>query len=108
MMPAIKFFGSGSPTPIYPSTIPIAQMTSDELWQYYIRPIGAGAVATAGLITLLKTMPTIVAALRSGIKDVRAQQAGGGRRPGRTRSRPDDDRRARRLGAHDRRRCGCC
>jgi putative OPT family oligopeptide transporter len=71
MMPAIKFFGSLVPTPIYPSTIPIAQMTSDQLWQYYIRYIGAGAVAAAGLITLVKTTPTIVAALRAGAADLR-------------------------------------
>src|SRR5262245_32980455 len=66
MMPAIKFFGSLVPTPIYPSPIPIAQMTSDQLWNYYIRYIGAGAVAAAGLITLMKTLPTIVAALKAG------------------------------------------
>jgi putative OPT family oligopeptide transporter len=71
MMPAIKFFGSLVPTPIYPSTIPIAQMTSDELWQYYIRYIGAGAVATAGLITLIKTAPTILSALSAGMADFR-------------------------------------
>ena len=71
MMPAIKFFGSLVPTPIYPSTIPIGQMTSDQLWQYYIRYIGAGAVAAAGLITLVKTTPTIVAALRAGAADLR-------------------------------------
>ena len=69
MMPAIKFFGSMVPTPIYPSTIPIAQMTSDDLWRFYIRYIGAGAVAAAGLITLLRTLPTIVAALRAGAAD---------------------------------------
>jgi len=67
MMPAIKFFGSLVPTPIFPSPIPIAQMTSDQLWNYYIRYIGAGAVAAAGLITLMKTMPTIVAALKAGL-----------------------------------------
>jgi putative OPT family oligopeptide transporter len=77
MMPAIKFFGSLAPgTPLYPSTVPIPDMNPDQLWASYIRPMGAGAVATAGLITLLKTMPTIVAALRSGMKDVRAQRAG--------------------------------
>ncbi len=70
MMPAIKFFGSLVPTPIYPSTIPIAQMTSDQLWHYYIRYIGAGAVAAAGLITLVKTLPTIVAALKAGAADL--------------------------------------
>jgi putative OPT family oligopeptide transporter len=71
MMPAIKFFGSQVLTPIYPSTIPIAQMTSDDLWRFYIRYIGAGAVAAAGLITLLKTAPTIIAALRTGASDLR-------------------------------------
>src|SRR6185295_7595541 len=75
MMPAIKFFGSLVPTPIYPSTIPIGQMTSDQLWQYYIRYIGAGAVAAAGLITLVKTTPTIVGALRAGAADLRKSKA---------------------------------
>jgi putative OPT family oligopeptide transporter len=76
LMPAIKFFGEGLATPLYPSTIPIRDMSPGQMWENYIRPMGAGAVAMAGLITLTKTLPTIVNALRSGIKDVRAQQAG--------------------------------
>jgi putative OPT family oligopeptide transporter len=77
MMPAIKFFGSlAGGTPLYPSTVPIPDMSPDQLWASYIRPMGAGAVAAAGLITLFKTAPTILAAIRSGMKDVRAQQAG--------------------------------
>ena len=75
MMPAIKFFGSLVPTAIYPSTIPIANMTSDDLWRFYIRYIGAGAVAAAGLITLVKTLPTIIAALRAGAADLRKSTA---------------------------------
>jgi putative OPT family oligopeptide transporter len=77
IMPAIKFFGqlSGN-TPIYPSTIPIPLMTPDDMWRQYIRPMGAGAVAAAGLITLLRTLPTIISALRAGLKDVRAEGAG--------------------------------
>jgi putative OPT family oligopeptide transporter len=76
MMPAIRFFGSLAPgVPLYPSTIPIPQMTPDQLWGTYIRPMGAGAVACSGLITLIKTMPTIVAALKAGLKDMRAKQA---------------------------------
>ncbi|MFZ0968797.1 MAG: oligopeptide transporter, OPT family, partial [Candidatus Acidiferrales bacterium] len=75
LMPAIKFFGSLNPTlALYPSTIPIPLMTPDQLWASYIRPMGAGAVAAAGLITLLKTTPTIVSALTAGLKDVRAKQ----------------------------------
>jgi putative OPT family oligopeptide transporter len=77
MMPAIKFYGQlAGNTPIYPSTIPIPQMTPDDIWRSYIRPMGAGAVAAAGLITLLRTLPTIISALRAGLKDVRGEGAG--------------------------------
>jgi putative OPT family oligopeptide transporter len=77
VMPAIKFYGQlAGNTPIYPSTIPIPQMTPDQLWANYIRPMAAGAVAAAGLITLLRTMPTILSALRTGLKNVRAERAG--------------------------------
>ncbi len=77
IMPAIKFYGQlANGVPIYPSTVPIPQMSPDQIWGTYIRPMGAGAVAAAGLITLLRTMPTIISALRAGLKDVRAEGAG--------------------------------
>ena len=69
MMPAIYFFGSRVVDPIYPGTVPIKDMGPADLWITYIRPMGAGAVAAAGLITLMKTLPTIVAAIRAGVKD---------------------------------------
>lgn len=77
MMPGIKFFGSLAPeAALYPSTLPIPQMTPDQLWSSYIRPMGAGAVAAAGLITLLRTLPTIWNALTAGLKDVRGESGG--------------------------------
>ena len=76
LMPAIKFFGSLAPAvALYPSTVPIPLMTPDMISASYIRPIGAGAVAASGLITLIKTMPTIWSALTAGLKDVRSRQA---------------------------------
>ena len=75
LMPAIYFFGSHYPQAIYPGTKPIAQMSPSDLWASYIRPMGAGAVAASGLITLLKTMPTIFGALRAAAGNLR--QAGG-------------------------------
>ncbi len=78
IMPAIKFFGQFSGNlPLYPATIPIPDMSPDDMWRSYIRPMGAGAVAAAGLITLLRTLPTIVSALRSGMKDLRAEGKSG-------------------------------
>src|ERR1700684_3788255 len=46
-------------------------MGPSQLWSTYIRPMGAGAVAAAGLITLLKTVPTILNALLSGFQTMR-------------------------------------
>ena len=86
VMPAIKFFGGSLTAPLYPGPTLISQMSPDELWRFYIRPMGAGAVAAAGLITLLKTIPTIVAALRAGASDL-AKGAG----TAASRRRTDDD-----------------
>lgn len=72
VMPAIYFFGSHFPQAIYPGTKPIAQMSPSDLWSAYIRPMGAGAVAASGLITLLKTIPTIWGALRSAAGNLRS------------------------------------
>ena len=72
LMPAIYFFGSHFPQAIYPGTKPIAQMSPSDLWASYVRPMGAGAVAASGLITLIKTMPTIIGALRAAIKNLRS------------------------------------
>ena len=70
LMPAIHFFGSHFPGPVYPGTVPISQMSPSDLWRTYVRPMGAGAVAASGLITLLKTMPTIIGALTAGAKTI--------------------------------------
>ena len=76
LMPLLYFFGKDIPTPVYPGTVPIAQMGPSDLWSTYIRPLGAGAVAAAGLITLFKTLPTIWGALTSGLRTMRSGKAG--------------------------------
>ncbi len=71
VMPLIYFFGKELPHAVYPGQIPIAQMGPGDLWASYIKPMGAGAVAAAGLITLMKTLPTIWGALTTGLKSMR-------------------------------------
>ncbi len=70
LMPAIYFFGSHLSAPLYPGTVLITQMSPSDLWRTYVRPMGAGAVAAAGLITLLRTAPTIIGALAQGFKKI--------------------------------------
>jgi putative OPT family oligopeptide transporter len=70
LMPAIVFFGKHLTGPLYPGTVPISQMEPSVLWRTYVRPMGAGAVAASGLITLLRTAPTIVSALTAGMATI--------------------------------------
>jgi putative OPT family oligopeptide transporter len=53
----------------------ISEMAPAQLWSAYIRYIGAGAVLASGLITLARTLPTIVASARGSFKDLSAGAA---------------------------------
>ena len=75
MMPAIHFFGAALDHPVYPATTLIRDMSPSEMWSAYVRPMGAGAVAASGLITLVRTLPTIVSALSQGLKKGAAKLA---------------------------------
>jgi putative OPT family oligopeptide transporter len=75
LMPAIMFFGKHLPGPLYPGIVPISQMSPSDLWRTYIKPMGAGAVAASGLITLLRTAPTIVRALSAGFAHMGVKKA---------------------------------
>src|SRR3989475_11607557 len=83
VMPAIQFFGQlAGNTPIYPSTIPIPQMTPDDMWRQYIRPMAAGAVAAAGLITLIRRCPPSFPACEGGSRMALPKGRGPGKTPG--------------------------
>ena len=63
LIPAIKFFGTGLTAPIAPATGLIRDMDAMTIRANYVYYIGAGAVTSAGLISLLRAAPTIWAAL---------------------------------------------
>jgi len=84
LMPAIVFFGKHLPGPLYPGTVPISMMDPSSLWRTYVRPMGAGAVAASGLITLLRTAPTIVSALTTGFAKMGLKKAEAAEKPART------------------------
>ena len=50
----------------------ISEMSPGQLWSAYIRYIGAGAVLASGLITLARTIPTIVSSARGSLRDLSA------------------------------------
>jgi len=72
LIPLITMLGSGLTTVFPPeATQLISQMTPDQIWGRYIRYIGAGAVTFGGLMTLIKTLPTIISAFRDSFKDLK-------------------------------------
>src|SRR3954464_2588001 len=70
LMPAIKLFGRSATSPIYPATTLIKDMNTDDVWHQYILYIGAGAVAAGGIISLFKSLPTIVGGAMRGMRSL--------------------------------------
>jgi putative OPT family oligopeptide transporter len=88
LLPLLSLLGAALPTPFPPihpamannpatgQPFLISEMGPGQIWSAYIRYIGAGAVLAAGLITLGRTLPTIISSAREGLKGFGA--AGGG------------------------------
>lgn len=71
IIPAIHLWGIGLDAPFYPETEKlIRDMSASEIWNRYVRYIGAGAVATAGIITLIRSIPTMVESFRLGVRQL--------------------------------------
>lgn len=70
LIPTIKFFGAGFTQPLFPAqpgSPLISAMSSGEVQDLYIRYIAAGAVATGGIISLARSLPTIFNAFKSSV-----------------------------------------
>jgi putative OPT family oligopeptide transporter len=81
IIPAIAIWGEGRSVPLYPEmTKTISEMSAGEIWSRYVRYIGAGAVATAGIITLIRSIPTMIESFRIGSKQFRQRSAAAVRR----------------------------
>ncbi len=74
LIPMIKYFGEHLAAPLPPGTIPISQMGPAEIRGAYILYIGAGAVAAGGIISVIRSVPTIWHGLRGGLRDLRVSQ----------------------------------
>jgi putative OPT family oligopeptide transporter len=82
LLPLLTILGNYMTVPFPPvpaSGLRIDQMSAGQLWSAYIRYTGAGAVLAAGLITLARTLPTIVASFRESVKDFGSSAGAGGR-----------------------------
>jgi putative OPT family oligopeptide transporter len=73
IIPAINIWGGGLTEPLYPETEKlIRDMSSSEIWNRYVRYIGAGAVATGGIITLIRSIPTMIESFKLSVSQIGA------------------------------------
>ncbi|MGE0104265.1 MAG: OPT family oligopeptide transporter [Blastocatellales bacterium] len=79
LTPLIKFFGQGLTTNIFPAPPGelIGNMNAAQVFDRYVRYIAAGAVAAGGVISLIRSLPTIVQAFQAGIRDFSGGKDGG-------------------------------
>lgn len=78
LIPLVSFIGDGLQNVLKPGWQGklISQMTPGEIYDGYVRYIGAGAVTAAGLITFLRTLPTIISAFRESFKSLKDIKVG--------------------------------
>ncbi len=70
LIPMIKFFGDSLTVPVAPGTMLIRDMSPDDVRSAYVLYIGAGAVAAGGLISLVRSLPTIWNGLKGGLSGI--------------------------------------
>jgi putative OPT family oligopeptide transporter len=59
LVPVIWFVGSHMDSAVYPAAIPIAKMTAVQIYRNYVRFVGVGAIATAGIFGIVKSLRVV-------------------------------------------------
>ena len=72
IIPLMAYFGDYVMRPLFPEMVKtLSEMTPQEIWSRYIRYVGAGAVAAAGIMTVVRSVPTMYESLKIGFHELR-------------------------------------
>jgi putative OPT family oligopeptide transporter len=72
LTPIIAAVGANLTTPLFPETVKtIAELSAGQIWSRYVRYIGAGAVAAAGIFAVIRALPTMWSSFVAVIRGVR-------------------------------------
>jgi len=71
LVPLIFYLGSHAPELVPPGTKAISAMSANEIFRGYVRFIGVGAIATAGIFGILKSLKVVVGSFGIAIKAFR-------------------------------------
>jgi putative OPT family oligopeptide transporter len=80
LVPLIFMIGSKIPEAVYPGTSPISTMNAAQIFRSYVRLVGVGAIATAGIFGIVKSLRVIAGSFSVAAKAFRAGSEGHGER----------------------------
>jgi putative OPT family oligopeptide transporter len=73
LVPLVWFVGSHLPDlAVYPATVPIAKMTATQIFRGYVRFMGVGAITTAGIFGILKSLKIVAGSFGIAVKAFRS------------------------------------
>ncbi len=78
LIPLIALVGDGLTQPLFPeATRTIHELSAGQIWSRYVRYVGAGAVAVAGIVTVARALPTMVASFSAVVRGLRVNHGAG-------------------------------
>jgi len=78
LVPLIWMIGRGAPDmAVYPAAVPIAAMTAGQIFRGYVRYVGVGAIATAGIFGILKSLRIVAGSFAIAMRAFRGGEGGG-------------------------------
>jgi putative OPT family oligopeptide transporter len=73
LVPVVWFIGQHLPdSAVYPAAVPIAKMTATQIFRGYVRFMAVGAIATAGIFGIIKSLKIVAGSFGIAVKAFRA------------------------------------
>ncbi|HOX25738.1 MAG TPA: oligopeptide transporter, OPT family [Candidatus Krumholzibacteria bacterium] len=73
LVPMVYAIGKHVPVALPPGPIPIGEMGIDDVFKHYVRIIGVGGIAGAGLLGILQSLPAMIRSIGANLKGLRSR-----------------------------------
>src|SRR3954452_18537883 len=80
LVPLVWMIGSDHTAAVYPAAIPIAKMTAAQIFRNYVRFVGVGAIATAGIFGIIKSTRIVASSFGVALRAFRVDEKSSGDR----------------------------
>ena len=80
LVPLVWMIGSEHTAAVYPAAIPIAKMTAAQIFRNYVRFVGVGAIATAGIFGIIKSIRIVASSFGVALRAFRVDEKSSGDR----------------------------